>query len=60
SGSDERPPEPAKPVREEVALLSTEEPRRKSNNVPPPESGEQLMVKEAYKLFEGPGSRQIG
>lgn len=44
---------------EGVATLSSERPRR-SNNVPPPETGDQLMVKEAYKLFEGPGSRQIG
>jgi len=44
---------------EGVATLSSERPRR-ANNVPPPETGDQLMVKEAYKLFEGPGSRQIG
>ncbi|MBX9938992.1 MAG: DNA polymerase III subunit gamma/tau [Candidatus Obscuribacterales bacterium] len=44
---------------EGVATLSSERPRR-VNNVPPPETGDQLMVKEAYKLFEGPGSRQIG
>lgn len=46
-------------ITEGVATLSSERPRR-ANNVPPPETGDQLMVKEAYKLFEGPGSRQIG
>lgn len=49
---------------DEVAKLATatETSRygKSAPNSPPPESGESLMVKEAYKLFEGPGSRQVG
>ena len=54
---DESEPEPALA---DVATLSTQPEERKKREIPLPESGEAIMVKEAYRLFEGPGSRQIG
>lgn len=61
-GPDDDEPEPApfKAEFETQAPKARTRPEGKAANVPPPESGEQLMVKEAYKLFEGPGSRSIG
>lgn len=56
-GDDESEPEPALA---DVATLSTQPEERKKREIPLPESGEAIMVKEAYRLFEGPGSRQIG
>lgn len=53
----ESEPEPALA---DVATLSTQPEERKKREIPLPESGEAIMVKEAYRLFEGPGSRQIG
>lgn len=60
---DDSEPEPAAAVANLNSQSPEPRPKRadgKAANIPPPETGEQLMVKEAYKLFEGPGSRSIG
>lgn len=60
---DDSEPEPAAAVANLNSQNPEPRPKRadgKAANIPPPETGEQLMVKEAYKLFEGPGSRSIG
>lgn len=60
---DDSEPEPAAAVANLNSQGTEPRPKRadgKAANIPPPETGEQLMVKEAYKLFEGPGSRSIG
>lgn len=59
AGDSEVESEP-EPALADVATLSTQPEERKKREIPLPESGEAIMVKEAYRLFEGPGSRQIG
>ncbi|MBK7839567.1 MAG: hypothetical protein IPJ49_18230 [Candidatus Obscuribacter sp.] len=60
---DDSEPEPAAAVANLNSQSPEPRPKRvdgKASNIPPPETGEQMMVKEAYRLFEGPGSRSIG